>query len=77
MNAESGGRRQAVKRLNAALVEEILRVCMRRGPPAREARRADLIAERIVRLGGAPDYSSLRPALRGRALSARRETTRA
>lgn len=77
MNAPSGGRRLAVKRLNEALVEEIVRVCLRRGPPAREARRADLIAERIVRLGGAPDYSSLRPALRGRSLPTRRETTRA
>lgn len=76
MSCVSGGRRLAVKRLNAALVEEIVRVCLRRGPPG-EARRADLIAERIVRLGGAPDYSSLRPALRGRSLSARRETTRA
>lgn len=77
MSRESGGRLLAVKKLNEALVEEIVRVCLRRGPAEREARRADLIAERIVRLGGAPDYSSLRPALRGRSLSARRATTRA
>lgn len=55
----------AVKRLNEALVSEIARL-HRAGRPVR-SRSADLIAERIVRLGGEPDYSSLRRALRGRA----------
>ena len=77
MSCGRAGRRLAVKRLNEALVEEIVRVCLRRGPLATEARRADLIAERIVRLGGAPDYSSLRPARRGRAVSPPRAPNRA
>ena len=71
------GRRLAVRRLNEALVEEIVRAHRGPGIPARDQRHADLIAERIVRLGGAPDYSSLRGALRGLTRAARRETTRA
>lgn len=63
-----------LKRLNEALVAEIVRARPGRGPRAWSPRRADLIAERIVRLGGAPDYSSLRGALRGRTPGPRRET---
>lgn len=62
--------RRAVKKLNEALVDELVRAHMGRGDGARGSRLADLIAERIVRLGGAPDYSALRSALR-------RVTTRA
>lgn len=64
------GRRRAVKRLNAVLVDVIARAHHGRGEAARGRRLADLIAERIVRLGGAPDYSALRSAVR-------RETARA
>lgn len=77
MREIASDRRMAVKRLNEALVDEIVRAHRGPGLPAREQRHADLIAERIVRLGGAPDYSSLRGALRVRARAARRETTRA
>lgn len=77
MSGIPSGRRMTVKRLNEALVEEIVRAHRGPGLPARDQRHADLIAERIVRLGGAPDYSSLRGALRVRAHAARRETTRA
>lgn len=75
MNGERSRLRPVVERLNEALVEEIVRAHLSRGTPARSARRADLIAERIVRLGGAPDYSSLRGALRGRTRAPRRGTT--
>lgn len=78
------GRERAVRRLNKALHDELVRVHLQRSPRAAAEdgrspyqRRADLIAERIVTLGGAPDYSSLRLALRGRAHCARRETARA
>lgn len=64
------GRRRLVRRLNEALVDELVRAHMGRGDAERGRPRADLIAERIVRLGGAPDYSALRSALR-------RGTTRA
>lgn len=57
-------RESAVKRLNEALVREIVRA--HRGRAAGRSR-ADGIAERIVRLGGAPDYSALSRALRQRA----------
>lgn len=70
MSPLASGRRRAVKLLNEALVAEIARAHLGREADARERRRADLIAERIVRLGGAPDYSALRSALR-------RGTTRA
>lgn len=66
MNKARAGRALAVKRLNVALVDEIVRLHRRRRLRARAQRCADLIAERIVRLGGEPDYSSLRLALRGR-----------
>lgn len=65
-----GPRRRAVRALNAALLEEIVRAHLGRGDGARGRGHADLIAERIVRLGGEPDYSALGPALR-------RGTTRA
>lgn len=55
--------RRAVKRLNEVLVDEIVRAHLGRDG-ARGRRLADLIAERIVRLGGAPDYSALSSALR-------------
>lgn len=74
MNDERRLRALAVRRLNEALVAEIVRVHAGRGPRARSARQADLIAERIVRLGGAPDYSSLRGALRPRSRAPLRET---
>lgn len=77
MTCERRDRRRTLERLNAALVSEIVRVHRRPGALPRDQRRADLIAERIVRLGGAPDYSSLRSALRARALGPRREPSRA
>lgn len=84
MNKRPAGRERAVRRLNKALLDELVRVHRRRSlraaaedGRARDQRRADIIAERIVKLGGAPDYSSLRLALRGRAHSAQRETARA
>ena len=58
-------RERALKELNAALVEEIVRLHRHGSRSAPARRRADLIAERIVELGGEPDYSSLRLALRG------------
>lgn len=66
MNRAHAGRARAVKRLNAALVDEIVRVHRDRSLRDGDRRCADLIAERIVQLGGEPDYSSLRLALRGR-----------
>lgn len=65
MPEASETRRDAVRRLNAALVEAI--VGLTRGDAGGSGRRADAIAERIVRLGGEPDYASVRSALRGRA----------
>ena len=58
MNSALAGQELAVEKLNKALVEEIVRVHRRRSLRAPRQRRADLIAERIVALGGAPDYSS-------------------
>lgn len=66
----SPGARRNVKLLNEALMDVIARAHLGRGEAARGRRLADFIAERIVRLGGAPDYSALRSALR-------RETARA
>lgn len=66
MNKPLAEQESAVKRLNEVLVEEIVRVHRHRTLRARHQRRANLIAERIVELGGAPDYSSLRLALRSR-----------
>lgn len=66
MNKAHAGLTLAVKRLNTALVDEIVRLHRCRSQRERAQRRADLIAERIVQLGGEPDYSSLRLALRDR-----------
>lgn len=55
-------RRETVRVLNAAFAAEIVRVV--RGGRRRLA--ADILAERIVRLGGEPDYSAARQLLRGR-----------
>lgn len=65
MNRAPTVRELFVKRLNTALIDEIVRVRVR--GRAGDMRCADLIAEKIVELGGAPDYSSLRPAPRRRA----------
>lgn len=77
MSGPRDARRLAVRRLNEALVDELVRSHLGRGPRPGDRRHADLIAERIVRLGGAPDYSSLRLALRLRSPARRPEPTRA
>lgn len=65
MPERGGTRLEAVRRLNAALVKTI--VGLRRGEGDARGRIADAIAQRILRLGGEPDYASVRSALRGRA----------
>lgn len=65
MTRTPSARRRIVRRLNAALVGELVR--LREAAGVRDARSADLIAERIVELGGEPDYSFLRAAPRVRA----------
>lgn len=77
MNGPRDARRLAVERLNEALVAELVRAHLGSEPDPAGRRHADLIAERIVRLGGAPDYSSLRQALRVRSPARRPEPTRA